>query len=538
MVQRTYVINVNSFLPLCVGFAADPNTVGDDEDGGYSAQPAIMHDATNESYLHEANMPRLFLDVIPLEISKKILYSLNIGPLMALLQANRRTLEFGRSYNFWRDYYLTHFNCIPKDILEAISITHGEALLWKSRVQEVYPTNVWQLALRTMKKVYAYDPTHFPQQDNNPLLQLVSESFPQLTVSYPAFSTSADGFIWFTSSGSVRSESYSVHKLGIQRQADGRYNAILLQKYEYVDHLYHVDQFQQLEYIFEWCQAENTTELLPKIKPLCEMFLLLRYNTSFTCHRQILPKYTERSHFAKLKEKYSSMHIDIEEHATKLSANGPADLQSIDRAIMKLKEVTPLEVDYNKYTQILPKRSEINAQKKYVSRDWVYDFHTGAWELPQVIAGITNGSSRVDAKQREKKRFLKVLVLRLIRLMLNYIMMPLLRAFWPQNAADPDFNAYNYATHQLTPPYKQHYSPYIDLSEVSISHGFPSHWPAVATAVAHLILGYVWEVVADLLCSRPADSSVSQLILALQTTGFHSKTVLDEIQTFFLSLQK
>jgi hypothetical protein len=87
----------------------------------------------------EANMFEFFLNVLPSELVKSILLSLNMVPLMAFLRVNKRAQQFCMRNNFWREYYLAHFECIPAEILEAINFTQGKKLMDAVSFEHVGP---------------------------------------------------------------------------------------------------------------------------------------------------------------------------------------------------------------------------------------------------------------------------------------------------------------------------------------------------------------------------------------------------------------
>lgn len=533
-----------------------------------------MDSTPAEPYCHEATAAQIFSEVLPWELTKAILCALNIGALVAFLRANKKTLALSHKYDLWRDYYATYFDCVPQEVLEAMSLKYGHklleadsvqhghamsendsveamspkhdhALLGKNSVSEVCPNSVWRQVFKTMKEIYAYDPKHFPQRDDvSPLLQLAARSFPQLHVNYPSCSVSVDGFVWFTAPGSVHEDSSVIHKLGIQYRDRIGYNAILLRKWEYEDHLFSVKQFEELRYIFEWVHAKTANEFVAKIKPLCEIFLLLRYNSSYTCNQKVIPQGTEQQYFSNLRTKTDEIHAEIEKKAEQLSSTMSAteDFQHIETAILKIKESVPIDLDVNLHAQRLPKRSELNAEKKYLQHGMTYDLHTGEWEphdttqLPQTIG--SGSDQQISKKKRESKSLPKVLVLRLIRVMLNYITMPLLRAFWPQKVSDPDFNCCNFVNRHFKEPYRQYFTPYIALDEISVGHSSPQHWPTIAVAVARLTLSDTCHVAADIIQRRSARDSTEQLLGVLKTIGFHSKSALDELKIRILSWQQ
>ncbi len=490
---------------------------------------AVAHFDSRTPYTHEPNITELFLDILPLEISKMILYSLNIGPLMSLFRTSKRSLEFSQSYDFWHAYYLSHFDCIPEDLLEFICIKHGDLLLNKNSINELFPTNIWLLTLQAMTVVYRVKPADLPQ-DRNPLIQLVSKSFPQLKSQTSSYGSSSDGFTWLTSVCGAYEIYWTVHKLGLQYQPEfNQYSAILLRKHEYVDGFPHrVEQFERLEYILDWTVANDPKQFVNQVKHLIEMFLLLHYNSEFEICREIIPKSKLKEHFITIDEATRNINVKIEEYAAMVETN-QFDLQLIERSIIRLKQLPIHQLDYAMCKQILPKRTEVDAFKNYMQhhRDW--EFYRKDWKdfvHVQLFSGKT--------KHRQSKNIAKVLVLRWIRVMLNYLMLPLLQLFWPRDMTDPDFNAYSYTlNYNFTQDYQQFYSSHVLANKVTIYHSFPWYWPVLVTGMSRLILGHVLEIITATLNNKPLGPSIEQLMKALQTAGFYPKSALTMIQAFF-----
>jgi hypothetical protein len=136
----------------------------------------------------------------------------------------------------------------------------------------------------------------------------------------------------------------------------------------------------------------------------------------------------------------------------------------------------------------------------------------------------------------------KVLAMRLVRTVLNFIVMPLQKTFWPQDLKDQDSNYYAYYIDRtFVDCYKARYNKdFTPFEQVNVSSASPHSWPVIALAVANLIIADICNAVEawanQQVNNNQHDTAakVSVLIDTLTKLNLFSTAHLKDVRNLFL----
>lgn len=486
------------------------------------------------------------MDLLPLDTLKLILYHLNIRPLMRLSGTSKRAREYCLRTDFWREYYLRHFDTLPAEVLETVSLLHGEILLRANSINDARPANIWLLALRHMTGMYRGPSLEdFPDDPAlSHLRRAIEKRYPQFIgyhmgpVRYQE--KDADDTVWFMKC--VGEEDYL--KLGFRKGRTGVYSGILMQGRYYEDHTSKSKPWEMIEFVFDWQCATSAEELMDKCKDMCEAYLLAYYrhdwNDKHTMYfRVVAPSVLSSLELFDSVQQKINATIDTWANQLCVRVHGESEI------ISKLEGIKDVPVqsnnaDYAVHQQRLKKRSDLNRHEKRYWRgsDWM-DFHTLKWvtadesqEHPGEIP------TTAVASPRPKKMIPKVLLMRLVRTVLNVVVMPLLRIFWPQDLMHADSNYYAvFVDGQLLNAYKARYSKnFTPIEHVTVSSASPHCWPIIALGVANLIIGDICQVTEAWVADEQEiiEAKVSDLIASLTRFNLFSASHLKAVRAVFL----
>jgi hypothetical protein len=263
------------------------------------------------------------------------------------------------------------------------------------------------------------------------------------------------------------------------------------------------DRLKRVLYVFEWLVAKDSEELQQKVAPLLDG-LLGSHEKWNGCYwysgavRTEVYDYLEKQmpnkagQLTDLLEKNTRAILD-KCHVTYSTC--VAFTKLVDRMIQHVKDPAESPVpDYIALKQKMATRAELNT--RYCAYDHYYNFDKWIWlsdhkEPEKRIAPL-------KTREREKKVSSAASLLRLVRVFLNYVMMPVLKAFWRMSPQDPAYRVYPHLKSYDRRLMNWTFAP---IEHVSVSHAQPQAWPVIAVAVAHLIITPLCRVI-ELLIHR------------------------------------
>ncbi|MBP5977789.1 hypothetical protein HW132_35075, partial [Brasilonema sp. CT11] len=173
------------------------------------------------------------------------------------------------------------------------------------------------------------------------------------------------------------------------------------------------------------------------------------------------------------------------------------------------------ESEFDMLRKRLPTRSSLDSS--YVIDDGAHyhNFTEHNWHIPVPIAPKTYETPK-RRRNRPKKRIPQVTLMKLYRVVLNFVMMPVLKTFWPDDYQDPDYEMYPFifwARGAVELFERLYYSrPYVPFSQVTIGRAQPSHWPLIALGLARQLIPFVIAASNSLLVGDPTRASVDRLL--------------------------
>ncbi len=515
-----------------------------------------MTDEPSISELSRVYLPNLevpFIDLLPIDVVKLILFQLNFRHLLHFTMTNKRARELCMRNEFWRTYYLQHFDNIPADILEVISLLYGETLLQAKSVQEVRPTwNIWLAALRHMPLLYLGPRSNaFPSTPTD-LRGVIDKRYPQFIGSHLGAISDSDKdaveTVWFMKQ---LNHSIGYLKLGFHKNRSGVYSCIFLSGNFYQDHTSRAGVWEMIEHIFDWKTANSGEELMNKCKDMCEAFILSHYrhnwDDKYTLYFKTISPSASRTFpaFDSAQEQIRTViEARVEEICERTSAQDYARMSHIiSNKLDRLSTIhsTSISLDYLS-KQKLKKRSELHRKYWRGTAEWM-NFHTSKWEA------TTDGQQKkdkneviVESRRRPLKAIPKVQLMRFIRTTLNFIVMPVLIAFWPQDLKHEDSDHYaHYIDNQFQSLYTARYSKsnFTPVERLSVSSASPRCWPIIAVGVAKLIIADICSAVEEWITremtgvQHVTGSKVSDLIDILTRFNLFSPAHLNEVKELF-----
>jgi hypothetical protein len=419
-------------------------------------------------------------------------------------------MNLPRKWNFWKDYYLTYFACVPDETLDIVNIVVGYKLLNAKDVTQMRELDVWKEILKALGS--SISRLDFPF-NRRPLLQKmmgpVLRKYPQIVslmgnhVGYgnqhgiSGYGSPAICTKWIF----ARGDTNRWYHLGFEMMSSGRVNGLfLLGSDGYM--AAESDRLKRVLYVFEWLVAKDGEELQQKVAPLLDGFLggHEKWNGCYWYSGAVRTEvydYLEKQmpnkagQLTDLLEKNTRAILD-KCHVTYSTC--VAFTKLVDRMIQHVKDAAESPVpDYIALKQKMATRAELNT--RYCAYDH-YNFDKWIWlsdhkEPEKRIAPL-------KTREREKKVSSAASLLRLVRVFLNYVMMPVLKAFWRMSPQDPAYRVYPHLKSYDRRLMNWTFAP---IEHVSVSHAQPQAWPVIAVAVAHLIITPLCRVI-ELLIHR------------------------------------
>lgn len=441
------------------------------------------------------------------DILRLIFWQLGVKSLCTMRRVNKLYHTFTKHGPFWRGYYMAHFPVIPGDVLSLTDLTYGLKLAADPSTQ----SSVWEELVINSFRARQVSNEKFPVKLGLPFMEKVFRQFPQLIGSIHSESSlsvfppertffktkeAPYAYTWFL----LYAKGSAVYHMGFEQLHDGQYNGILFFTPDFSTSWDR--RFDYMLYVFEWFAATNEAEFAEKCKPLCEVFLNARHtnhldyvNAPFS---NKVPQLLEEAVQARHKcIEFLNAKIDTEARdycaANMLDGKSTEFVCKVEELIERLKgfaDIPDLEVE--RLRQQIPARSILNT--KYPLPDnvqFLHDFKTHEWDVP-----TTEVRSYAVAKHRKHAKSMPfVAVMKLYRVTMNVLLMPVLKTFWPGDIDHPDYELYPFLRRNIQSLAlfrKLYYSgSYRPFEHVSNSNAPPSHWPLIALGLARQVLPLV-----------------------------------------------
>jgi hypothetical protein len=479
----------------------------------------------DESVTLEGNSLFSFWDTLPAELTKHIMYDhLNIADLTRFVYCSKVTLALTRRWPLWKEYYLKYFSCVTDEVLELINLMEGWQMLNMTSIDQVWPKDAWQLVLKyTFTAHGPLDPRDFPR-DRRPLMRRllapVYQLYPQLvgcaSAQYkPGFTSEAAlgisnpsiNYVWF---GAIGTHTYS---LGFELLRDSTINGIMIYHHNSQNST-QTAHWQFLHYIFDWFTAKSPAEFQSNMKPLVDILLTAQESNNYhrwpSMYRNILDNVAE-----KMKEKLTEFSTEFTETivseatyiARRCNPNPEKREEFADFIYAWIDRVKQCDSciavpDYISLKQVLTSKTAINERWAHApvrSYSNIGDSTESIYSRYSSTADKQNAKATVKvASKRPKKRSGPTAVTIFARTLVNLIVMPLLKSFWPHDMSDPN---YRYYPHLKSYDRRLMNWTFAPIEHVSVSHAQPQAWPVIAVAVAHLIITPLCRVI-ELLIHR------------------------------------
>jgi hypothetical protein len=472
--------------------------------------PILLPDLT-----HEPAIKDLSLDILRL-----IVWQLSIKALCTFRRVDKQYYAFTKSSSFWRGYYTKHFSCIPGDVLLLTDLTYGLKLATSNSVTEAFAASIWEEITINSFRTRKAHPEYFPFAFGLPFMEQLYRQYPQLigTIhSEHSFSVfppehtffktkeSPYAYTWFL----LYAKGSAVYHLGFEKLHDGQYNGILFFTPDFSAGWDR--RFDYMLYIFEWFSAKNEAEFLEKSKLLCEVFLSARHTDHHDfVHSPFHKKVTEllegaikaREHCIEfLNEKIDAAAKEYCFTRNLDQRHSAAFVTMVEDLTKQFKEFTDVpDLEFERIRQRIPLRSVFN--KKYVLDDNLnyHNFNSHDWGVP---TPPEDAKQRMSKHRKSSKSIPLVAIMKLYRVALNFLLMPVLKTFWPGDIDHPDYELYPFLRWQkeALPAFRKLYysGAYTPFSHVSVSSAPPSHWPLIALGLARQLLPIVIPVLNDVL---------------------------------------
>lgn len=245
-----------------------------------------------------------------------------------------------------------------------------------------------------------------------------------------------------------------------------------------------------------WPTSEE--KLMNKSKDMCEAFLLAHYrhnwNDKYTMYFRVISPSAMKSFglYDTVRQRINDV-IDSRAVCARVHINGSVVSEKIDQIKGASKQLN--DADYAVHQQRLMKRTDLN-RRYWRGGEWM-NVHLVEWESSTEPQKGKETVAVESSSPRPKKMITKVLAMRLVRTVLNFLVMPLLKTFWPQDLKDQDSNYYAYYIDRtFVDCYKARYNKdFTPFEQVNVSSASPHSWPVIALAVANLIIADICNAV-------------------------------------------
>jgi hypothetical protein len=483
------------------------------------------------------------------DILREIFWRLSVKSLCTIRKVDRQFCTFTKDGNFWRGYYTKYFSCIPKDLLVLTDLTFGIKLA----TAENLSTTIWEEIVINSFRARNISAEDYPIRCGLPFMEPVYRLFPQLVGTKESEGSFIDDHsvdlpyhnTWFL----MYANGAAIYHLGFEQLADGQINGILFFTSDFSEAF--TKRFDYLEYVFEWFAAHSETEFAEKSKALCAAYLAshVASNLGFIngrCYTKIKPLLQDaiksRQNIADIiKVKIESA---TEEYITKVDGansnpNSAEFVQRVQNLINQFKEVScnnnTAESEIERLTQKLPPRTILNTKyPENNNKDRIHDFITHQWRDVRDERQRKLPHDPIHKPQMNRsKEIPKVVVMKFYRVAVNFIMMPVLKIFWPGDMDDTDYELAPFLRWQTDAMslFKQLYysGPYIPFSRVTVSSAHPSHWPLIALGLARQLMPFIIPALNDILDRSKDKTNFDKLIQVLDqlpVISQHAKSTL------------
>lgn len=472
---------------------------------------------------------------IPVELLRVILWQLPITTLIVVKRVCKQFRTFMKDKQFWRDYYLIYHSSIPENLLSLTDLTYGLKLMAAKSMEGV--STLWEeIVINSYRS--RESATYFTQ-----FLEPVYRQYPQLigtansAVKINSVSPDRSTYKWkdvpYANTWFVAyANNSTVYHLGFEKLHDGQYNGILLLTPDMQEWN---DRFHDMRFIYEWFAAKNESEFAEKMKPLCEVFLAARKS-----------KYQNMVATVFYKNINGWMHTAIRERQRIMGALGSKIEQSARQYWAKqggttsaatfVKQVTELtalfkdtmkvpDSELEQYRQHIPSRSTLNVKYNLPNQDLFYNFDSHDW------SSTATKIPKYSTKHRKNAKKIPLVVLvKLYRVVLNSILMPMLKIFWPADFNHPDHDVSHHIQWTNTVNLYQELfdiKSYKPVCNISISKAYPAQWPLIAVGLAELLLPNVVAIVDEALdgCKVNLSASLAELLNSVNTWTKYNKLI-------------
>lgn len=481
----------------------------------YSLASEVLGKTTNVlpgTTTKEAVIQNLHYDIL-----KEVTLSLSIKALHMFRQTSKQFYAFTNQHRgkFWQEYYFKHFSCVPGDLYALTELTFGLKLMNTLTSNEALSSSFWQEIVTNSCQARKVIPDYYPPRDYPPFKDVIYRDYPQLIGSkytehtfdylHPhrnslKTKTAPYSFIWFL----AYVNSNCIYHMGFEQLHDGTINGILFQTPDFSESW--ENRFQYMRHIVEWMTASSKEEFAVKAKPLLEKYLMARNNGYYSINWlgpiiKLVPTMLEEA-IGRVKTAVRSINEDIDKSAkllcTKLNINHLNSWQfikTVEHLTTQFKQWTnfPLS-DFDKQRQQFTSRPDIKSNYPYKST--TNSLVNNNCELSLELDGDGNFDSA--SKVRRQIGFAPVAVMKLYRVLLNWILMPILRTLWPSDLNHYSFELRPFMLQQDAALllYRQLYMDsncFVPFSFVSVGRAYPANWPVAAHGFA---LHYLKPIIA------------------------------------------
>lgn len=465
-----------------------------------SAAPVLLQDSSClESGFHK----------LPTDLLRAILWELSVPTLVVLKRVDKHFSAFMKDQQFWRRYYLQHHAAISNEVLSLTDLTYGLKLMAAKSGLERLSISLWEeIAVNSYRAHGALTPQrpwlehvycHYPQliDTQNSIWELRSITQQRTSLKWKDAPYSN---VWFV----ARANNDAVYHLGFEKLNDGQYNGILfltpdMDRWE--------DRFHGIRFIFEWFAAKNECEFAEKLKPLCELFLAIRKSKYTNITRPSFYKNIAgwlRTAVNERDRVTQSIGTNIEQAAKQfLARQGTPVSATFARQVNELIARFAAEITVSDSTleqcrqKNIPLRSQLNTKYLWRQHKMFYDFNSHQWG-----AGATKSYKYITKHRKEPKETPYIALMKIYRVVLNSVLMPLLKSFWPENIQHSDCDLSHHVqwtdtlnVYQELVDFKTH----VPFCHISVNKAYPRLWPLIAVGLANHLLPKIIALVDDCL---------------------------------------